>query len=144
MMKGMKEISVLFFAMRVAESRPLSLSDLCSLSWSILFCHSLSSVGMRVRVTGWVYMCEFSVVCPVPGYSITGALLSWLQIVVFYSFPPFWEFMSQIIDSIVYISFPLPLFKKGKAVYLSQEILWFRWESSGSLQSPERKIQERK
>ena len=39
---------------------------------------------------------------------------------------------------------PSPFLQEIEAVYLSQEILWFRWERSCSLQSSERKIQERK
>lgn len=93
-----------------------------------------------------MYVCTFSAVYPGLDYSVTRTLLPCLQIptTFFISCTLFRKFLSQIIDSIDYISLLLSLLQEGEAVYLSQEILWFRWERSGSLQSPERKIQERK
>lgn len=51
-------------------------------------------------------------------------------------------FLFQTIDFTACISLPLPSSRREK-LFLFQEISQFMWERSGSLQSPERKVQER-
>ena len=112
-----------------------------------LFCHSLSSGGMFLcegRKGGWICIKSLqSIQCLIillrglccPGYKSLHTF--------FLSSTLFGKFLSQIIDSISYISLLLCLSKREK-LFTFEEMLWFRWARSGSPQSPERRIQERK
>ena len=108
------------------------------------FCHSVSSVGMFVHedIKGrWIcinlpqyILCliyyEGFAVLPAYPYTLLSLLHSVQQI-----------FAS---DCWLHWLYQPPSLQEIDAVYVSQEILWFGLERSCSLQSSERKIQERK